>query len=526
MKVKTLSFTFLLLLFLVVLFLISPVFADTILRKDGREVKGKIVGSNDQWLLVKTKYGEVPIDWGRIVKIIRDNGEELTPEELKAELAPKPEKKPEPEEKPEEKKKPAVRKKSTLTAGIDKNKPPEEQYKTLLDRADKIGDADAFVELAEWCQGMRMERNANFALQRALELDPNHRAAREMTGFVWAGGEWMLEEDAIEVGYACGKDGVWRKTGEKVKPVPEQKKVKRPKIEWEEEPQEKAAGKKREKHEIFRSGKGVPWSHRFTENSAHYTVNCNVSRRAAQVYMRVLEALYKEYSKTLSALNLTFRESCVVNIHRSYDEFLATANIKPGMSARYEYGRDRLTTFHGWFGKESHTTFHMLAHEATHNFQDLFIKGRTGAFPAWAIEGLAVVFESADIDADKAKVTLVGLADDRIERLQAAIKKGKHATLSRVLRTPKSGWISAHYDTAGSFTWWLISGSKDKKYKKLYEKYLLQLIEEAGKSKQAAKEFPGDNGSFALLVADSLKKTLDELEEEWEKYVLGLNTGE
>ena len=78
--------------------------------------------------------------------------------------------------------------------------------------------------------------------------------------------------------------------GQPIDQEPEPKKKVRPK-----EPDEKVL------KEFFKQTEGVPWPSRFTTRSKHYEVNCNVSKDAANTYSKVLEALFKKYSKITSS---------------------------------------------------------------------------------------------------------------------------------------------------------------------------------------------------------------------------------
>ncbi|MHC4662026.1 MAG: DUF1570 domain-containing protein [Planctomycetota bacterium] len=496
---------FLALLFSVLLFsLIVPASiasADMVIRKDGRRIEGKILEINEDWVVIETKYGEVVIDQEHIARIIREGADE--PEEKPEEKPdPEPTEKPEPEpgkepkpaEKPEEK---------------PKDKPedkPSSAYEKRYAEAKKKNTADAWVELAEWCQDVGKDMEGLQALKKAIQIDPDHAEAREYLGYVPTEDGWLSENEALKKGMVRGEDGTWRKPKK-----PEPKKKDRPK------PVDEKVLK-----EFFKETDGVPWPSRFTSRSRHYEVNCNVSKEAANTYSKVLEALFKRYSKIFAALNPKQDRPCTVNIHRNYDEFRQTYGAPPGAGGRYEYGKNRIVAFHGYMGPTSLSTFQILAHEGTHQFQDLFIKGNNSAFPVWVIEGMAVVFESSIIDPKKGTVELVGLTDVRVKQLQEAVQKGTHVTLKQMLETPQTGFTGSQYNTAGTFTWWLLKDSNEKKYKQLYEKYLLQLVDKARRTGRRGGGFPADDGSFAKLVDEILGKSIQDLEQEWQKYVLGL----
>jgi hypothetical protein len=126
---------------------------------------------------------------------------------------------------------------------------------------------------------------------------------------------------------------------------------------------------------------------------------------------------------------------------------------------------------------------------------------------------MAVIFEAADISR-RGKVDLNGPSPDRIKKLQQMIIDGNHITLRQMIDAGRGQFRGEHYNTAGAFTWWLLKASKKTKYRKLYERYLLQLVNSKG----------GGRGrpSFSDLCRPTVRKDLNELEQEWKKWVLGV----
>lgn len=73
---------------------------------------------------------------------------------------------------------------------------------------------DAQWQLAEWCRERNLVTDRKTHLDRILELDPDHAAARRGLGYRQIGGNWVTEQDYMETqGYVKHK-GRWRTTQE------------------------------------------------------------------------------------------------------------------------------------------------------------------------------------------------------------------------------------------------------------------------------------------------------------------------
>jgi hypothetical protein len=69
---------------------------------------------------------------------------------------------------------------------------------------------DGQWQLAEWCRERNLVTERKTHLDRILELDPDHAAARRALGFRQIGGNWVTEQDYMEAqGYVRHK-GRWR----------------------------------------------------------------------------------------------------------------------------------------------------------------------------------------------------------------------------------------------------------------------------------------------------------------------------
>ena len=62
-----------------------------------------------------------------------------------------------------------------------------------LREAKTENDPDALVELARWCREKRLGKQARTHLRRAIELEPDHAAARKALGYIRHDGRWLTE---------------------------------------------------------------------------------------------------------------------------------------------------------------------------------------------------------------------------------------------------------------------------------------------------------------------------------------------
>jgi hypothetical protein len=65
------------------------------------------------------------------------------------------------------------------------------EYKERLDALTGCPTATEMFELALWAQDEGLIRYVNPMLTRTIEIDPDHRQARTMLGFVYHEGQWM-----------------------------------------------------------------------------------------------------------------------------------------------------------------------------------------------------------------------------------------------------------------------------------------------------------------------------------------------
>ncbi|TET34026.1 MAG: DUF1570 domain-containing protein [Planctomycetota bacterium] len=458
-------------------FLYGPIgigYADTIVRTDGRRIKGEIIESTPDYVKVKTKYGEVIVDRDDILRIDKDE-----------------------DEKPD-----ASKDTPTSKANL-------KEYKRRLAIADEEETADAYYNLGKWCRGKKMEKEARKAFEKAIEIRPSYAPARNALGHAHIGGKWMSSEQAEKAGYAKNSKGKW------VSKDKLDAKAKK-KLEAERRKAEKYASAKKKEYE------GVPWTSRHIIKTEYYEIHCNSTRKIAERYARIMDSLHRKFLQVFAALKPEKRRSNVY-IHRNQKEFMEMRRKPAGVGGYYMPSSREVCTYHGTFGVTG-TTLTILAHEGCHQFQHLFVKGNAMQFsmmPIWLLEGMAVIFEASEIRRS-GSVKLVGPHPDRMKQLQQMIRDEKHITLQKCLSTPRRQFGGSHYNTAGAFTWWLLKASKKKQYRILYEKYLIKCRDRARSSGGRGMGRGGSNeaAAFDSLAQSLVGKDLEKLEEEWRKYVL------
>jgi hypothetical protein len=121
-----------------------PGFADTIHLASGGKVVGKILGEDEDGIQIRTKAGTIIVPREDIESIERVA-------DLKATF--------------------------------------RRRYKDL-----SANDADGFYRLALWCKERKLHEEYRLALERAIQVDPDHRNAREELGYRRYGNRWLSPE--------------------------------------------------------------------------------------------------------------------------------------------------------------------------------------------------------------------------------------------------------------------------------------------------------------------------------------------
>lgn len=93
-----------------------------------------------------------------------------------------------------------------------REQPAEKEYE---ERAPRTPDTvEGQWKLADWCRDHHLMRQRTSHLERVIELEPNHQAARALLGFAFVDGRWTTKQDLHQSeGYVFYK-GRWRTSQE------------------------------------------------------------------------------------------------------------------------------------------------------------------------------------------------------------------------------------------------------------------------------------------------------------------------
>jgi hypothetical protein len=120
--------------------------ADTVVKKDGTKVEGKIIANDESGVTIETPLGELKI--------------------AKADIR-----------------------------AIETGKTSAELFKDKWEEVDRA-DADALLDLARWCDENKLSREAKKVYREIIDkVDPEHEAARRALGFVKVGDEWKTKAE-------------------------------------------------------------------------------------------------------------------------------------------------------------------------------------------------------------------------------------------------------------------------------------------------------------------------------------------
>lgn len=120
--------------------------ADTVTKKDGTKIEGKITEQNDAGVTIETPLGQIKIP------------------------------------------------KSDVKS-VEVGKTAAEQFTDKWSEVDRA-DADALLDLARWCEENKLSREAKKVYREIVEkVDPEHESARRALGFVKVGDEWKTKAE-------------------------------------------------------------------------------------------------------------------------------------------------------------------------------------------------------------------------------------------------------------------------------------------------------------------------------------------
>ncbi len=450
--------------------------ADVIWLETGNKISGEIVEETETQVIVRTRFGvRHAIDREEIVKIERESD-------------------------------------------------PREAFRKRFEAVDST-DADGYVEVGRWAEEHGLKEQARKAYLKAIEIDPDHEAARAALGHRKYRGRWYDEE-----GYKKAVEGLVRWNGKWVTPAEkafyERGFTKNEKGEWVRPEDLARQQADRRQHRERRAGRSagrsrkeggsspnddgsraVPRPRRLTPppppkaepeedtawyddhttvmsweealkkpyESKYYKLYTNIRPEYARRYLKMMDTYSaRGFQKVFNARkNLPHGiPKGKIYIYPNKQAFMAAEGM--GQSVGGYYSAGKVVCYHGRFGQTGNTRT-VLTHEGTHQFEDFIIPLWNA--PIWLIEGFAVFFESARYDREKDKVIIGHIPRDRLANLKHGLATDTLIPLSELIRTPQAQFTGYHYAHAWALCYYMIyGGSKKKKFRGMTQQKYNQLV--------------------------------------------------
>ncbi len=120
---------------------------------------------------------------------------------------------------------------ASQVVSIVSQRPIEEEYhRQLVEHGDSVQD---HWEMAEWCRAKKLIKQRQFHLERIVQLDSNHAAARRALGYERVGDKWMTRDEKMKAKGYVKYNGRWM-LPQKVHLEEKKKKEKQIEKEWHE----------------------------------------------------------------------------------------------------------------------------------------------------------------------------------------------------------------------------------------------------------------------------------------------------
>jgi hypothetical protein len=383
-------------------------------------------------------------------------------------------------------------------ASIEKDKAPKEEFEKRFAEAKRKNDADELAKLGLWAREKKLEAEAKQCFELAVKLDSFCKAAREALGFKLYGGKWVTEEDynrlarglvrwndqwvtpedkeKLELGFVKNAEGSWERPEDRARREAEEeaRRSGHAKKEDEKEPPPLAGEKPRPRFDEPPPAQGEEDDQGWYKDNAstgsfdtaavtdskYYKIRTNAKPEYAKRYATMLDGYFKLFLDVFKPEKVPERKS-EVWIYSSQPEFQAATGMSQGVGGFYSTGTKRVTAFHGLFGMTGSTRT-VLAHEGTHQFEDIYLgSSGFGNCPIWVLEGLAVFFESATFDGKQAHVGTV--PRDRLVSLKRGHASGSLIPLAQLFRTPQPSFTAYHYAHAWGVIYMILYYHQDAK---------------------------------------------------------------
>ncbi len=439
-----------------VLSLTAVAWADVIHLEDGGKYRGKIVSETSRAVTIETAGGRLVVPRGQIARIVREED-------------------------------------------------AKETFQRRYDALVQAPDAEAFYELGRWAEEKELPRRARGCFLRAVEADAFHAPSREALGHILYQGRWYSpeeykreveglvpyqdrwvtpqEKDLLEQGFVQDEQGRWVLPGDptaepRVLPRPKPKPA-TPSAREPDQPRKPAPAARRvpaeeDKGWYSDNTRIGDFSSAPEHQSRFYKIKTNIKPEYAARYGTMMDRYYKRFLKVFAEfLPRGEIPKSEIWIYSSQQEFMAAERMGPSTGGFYFTGNKRVTAYHGLFG-DNGTTREVLAHEGTHQFEDIVLMGKFGNCPIWILEGLAVLFESAFYDGEEVVIGLV--PRDRLAALKRGIATGTLIPLTQLIRTPQPQFTGYHYAHAWGLIYMILYYGENKSVRKKTQQWFSDLF--------------------------------------------------
>lgn len=417
----------------------AALYADVIVLKNGNEIEGKIIGETEDRVVLKTSYGQIELAKSQITEIRR---------------AP--------------------------TAFEEYEKKAKEVEKT----------AQAHYDLAKWCEGKELRKEAMKHYGKALEIDPAFAPAGQALGYEKVEGKWLSPDDAKIAKGLVKFEGKWVKKEEKEKI-----------IDGRDEKKQKELRKEYEVGDKF-----------FVAERTDLTLVTDLPEKKRKELIDAAGALHDAIKERFGKLFRKERDwPLVIFAFEKRDDFKERVK-KDGLEDAvechgYYSGKNKRSYI---FECASPDTVHMLLHEFTHQiYVERMLKGGARS-QAWIFEGLAEYYEGHDMEEGglcKAKPHRINCY-----RAKQLAKKDTLFPMEEMIKADQLTELFEEYDTeecfdayaqAWAFVYYLLEGDKGK-HRPKFIRFMKKDLQGEGTPEEFKKVF-GNLDKFKNGLAKYLK---------------------
>ncbi len=351
-----------------------------------------------------------------------------------------------------------------------------------------------------------------------MALDAFHEGARLALGHKQHEGRWYSEEEYNRdvLGLVQGPDGKWTKPAGGGPTVTERPKPTAGGSEGSEAgnlPPPPPPAPYAEDKGWYQDNEAVcAWADAPIYESKYYKIRTNAKPEYAKRYGKMMDQYFRRFVKVFKDFLPSGRYAkSELWIHASREEFMAeNPQLGPTVGGFYQPSTKRVVCYHGLFGQQG-TTRDVLAHEGTHQFEDLVLRGNFWNAPIWIIEGLAVLFESAYFDGDEVQIGLV--PRERLYSLKRGLAAGNLIPLRTLIRTPQQSFTGYHYAHAWGLIYMVLYYGEKPAVRKRCQQWFSALFADALDRRVTPEHVEQKLGG---------PQQIRELEEQWHEWIAQL----